>query len=242
MKNSANPFKVFEQTDKDSAAAEEGEYLNQFLLENKKRPVLLMLSGGSSLAALEYIGPTALGENLTISVLDERFSQDPEINNFHQVQKTDFYTLAFKAEASFFGTLPRNEDTMESLAKRWEANLRAWRQENPNGLIAATLGMGADGHANGMLPYPEDEKEFNRLFKTENWITYYNAGAKNKFPERLTTNVTFMKNVDLGFALVCGAEKKPAFERLIKKQGQVHELPALAWHEIKEVKIFTDIN
>src|SRR4051812_39427929 len=106
-------FKIFTQSDKESAAAEAGEHLNQFLLENKKQPILLVLSGGSSFALLDYVGKNTLGENLHISMLDERFSQDPAINNFSQFQKTDFYTDALNADASFFGTLPRDGETKE---------------------------------------------------------------------------------------------------------------------------------
>ena len=38
-----------------------------------------------------------------------------------------------------------------------------------------------------------------------------------------------------------GEEKKEKFEAVIKNQGEVYKLPALAWKEIKEVKVFTDI-
>jgi 6-phosphogluconolactonase/glucosamine-6-phosphate isomerase/deaminase len=131
---------------KDEATAAAGEYLNALLIENKKYPILLMLSAGSALSILDFVGDSAIGENLTISILDERYSLDPKINNFHQLQQTDFYTLAFAAEASFFGTLPRPDDTQDSLAQRWEKNLRNWREENPKGVVIATLGMGADGH------------------------------------------------------------------------------------------------
>lgn len=226
---------------KDESAAEAGEYLNAVLIENKNRPILLMLSAGSALSILEYVGATALGEHITISILDERFSQDPKINNFHQLQQTDFYTLAFAAEASFFGTLPRPDDTQNSLAERWEKNLRSWRQQNPNGIIIATLGMGQDGHTFGVLPYPENEDEFRKLFVSENWVRAYNAGAKNKFPERITTTLTFLKNFDIGLAFVCGPEKKQKLDAVIKKQGETYALPALAWHDVKDVKIFTDI-
>src|SRR6185369_10087310 len=117
-------LQIFRQPDPESAAAEAGEHLNFFLTENLKRPVLLMLSGGSSLAILEYVGKTALGENLTISMLDERFSEDPAINNFAQLQKTEFYKDAFDSEVSFFGTLHRPGESMEDLRQRWGKNLK----------------------------------------------------------------------------------------------------------------------
>lgn len=234
-------MEIFKQDDPEAAAAEAGEYLNSALVENKKSPILLMVSGGSAFAILEYIGKTALGPNLTVSVLDERLSDDPEINNFSQLQKTDFYTDAFDAEASFFGTLPRPGETMEELRSRWDKNLNAWREENPGGLILATLGMGPDGHTSGILPFPETPEKFEQMFNGQNWTEAYNAGIKNKYPERITTTLTFLKNIDIGFAFVAGKDKQEKFTELISANKKTAELPAAVWNEMKDVKVFTDL-
>jgi 6-phosphogluconolactonase/glucosamine-6-phosphate isomerase/deaminase len=242
MSNGVNSdLQIFRQQDAQSAAAEAGEYLNLFLTENRKLPVLLMLSSGSALSVLNYIGKTSLGKNLTVSVLDERFSQDPEVNNFLQLQKTDFYKDAFEAEASFFGTLPRPNETMEDLRQRWDKNLKIWRQDNPNGLIIATLGMGPDGHTSGILPFPENPMQFEKLFNSADWTAAYNTDDKNKYPERVTTTLTFLKMVDFAFTFVSGKEKQEKFAKLILRDAKIAELPAMVWHEIKNLKIFTDI-
>jgi len=264
MSNGVNKnFQIFRQTDSQSAAAEAGEHLNEFLAKNKKLPILLMLSGGSCLSIIDYVGPTALGANLSITMLDERFtpleartkntaadngglplmgfSQNPEINNFVQLQKTDFYKDAFEAEASFFGTLPRNGESIEDLRQRWDKNLKTWRKENPNGLIVATLGMGQDGHTAGIMPFPEDPIKFDQLFNNQEWTAAYNAGAKNKYPERVTATLTFLKMIDFGFAYVSGKEKQKKFGRLISRDAKAVELPAAIWHEMKNVKVFTEL-
>jgi len=155
-----------------------------------------------------------------------------------ELQKHDFYQLALTAEASFFGTLPRNSETSSDLAKRWEKNLRMWREENPTGIIIATLGMGADGHTAGIFP-DGDAQKFNNLFHASNWITAYSADTK--YPERVTTTLTFLKQIDFGLVYVCGTHKKPKLDELLKNQSKVNNLPALVWHEIKDTKIFTDI-
>jgi len=236
-----NNFQVFSQADSASAAAEAGENLNAFLTENKKLPILLMLSGGSCLSIIDYVGRAALGANLSISMLDERFSQDPKINNFLQFQKTDFYKDAFEAEASFFGTVPRNGETMEDLRQRWDKNLKSWRAENPRGLIAATLGMGPDGHTAGILPFPEDPMKFKSMFDGEAWTVAYDAGDKNRFPRRVTSTLTFLQMIDFGFSLVCGKEKQEKFTQLILGKFKTAELPAAIWHEMKNVKVFTPL-
>lgn len=232
---------LFRHTDAVSATAEAGEYLNQALTEYRSRPVLLMLSGGSAFNILDFVGKSSLSENLTISVLDERFSQDPEINNFSQLEKTEFFTDALKADCSFFGTLPRNAETPENLSKRWEKNLHSWKNENPKGIIIATLGMGADGHTAGIFPFPKNENTFNQLFENSSWITAYEALGQTKYPRRVTATLEFFKNINLAFALVCGSEKKPKLEELLANNATPAVLPALGWQKIKTVNIFTDI-
>jgi 6-phosphogluconolactonase/glucosamine-6-phosphate isomerase/deaminase len=234
-------IQIFRQSDALSAAAEAGENLNSFLAENKKLPILLMLSGGSALSILDYVGESVLGPNLTVSMLDERFSQDPEINNFARLQKTDFYKDAFEAEASFFGTLPRNGELMENLRQRWDKNLKIWRKENPKGLIVATLGMGPDGHTAGILPFPEAHDEFSRLFNTAEWTAAYDAGEKGKYPQRVTATLTFLKLADASFAFVAGPEKQEKFSQLISRNAKTAELPAMVWHEMKNIKVFTPL-
>jgi 6-phosphogluconolactonase/glucosamine-6-phosphate isomerase/deaminase len=236
----ANDFEVNSEANEVAASAAAGEHLNAFLGENKKRPILLMISGGSAINLLNYVGQTNLGENLTVSVLDERFSDSPDVNNFLQLQKSEFYKDAFEAGASFFGTLPRKDETMEHLATRWENNLVNWKTANPDGLIAATFGMGVDGHTAGIFGY-DDEKMFTGMFNVKDWVVAYDAGPDKKFHIRLTTTLTFIKQIDFGFAYVCGAEKKDMLEAIIAGHGNLNQFPALVWHDVGKMKIFTDI-
>ena len=236
-----NKFEIFKQVDKAAAAAEAGEYLNRLLTENKKKPILLMVSGGSALEILDFVGTTAMGENLTVSMLDDRFSEDKEINNFSQLQKTDFYSQALEAGVSFFASLPRKEDTMQTLSERWENNLKTWRKENPKGIIIAILGMGPDGHTAGIFA-DEDKKSFEQLFNAKPLLTAYNVGNKHQYKDRITSTITFLEKINFGIAFVCGQDKKEKLDLVIKNQGEVNELPALAWHGIKNIRIFTDIN
>ncbi len=262
-----NKFQIFVQADKEAAAAEAGEHLNLLLTEHKKTPVLLLVSGGSALGILDYVGSTSMGENLTVSVLDERFSPGVEVNpvrsslispndennndtpttpadtsngvnNFAQMQKSDFYQLAFDAGSSFFGTLPRQSESMAELKARWETNLKNWKKENPDGLIIATLGMGADGHTAGIFPQADKEK-FKNLFESENWVTAYTA--KTQHAERITTTATFISKIDIGLVYVCGLDKKTKLSEVIKNQSEINTLPALLWHKIKDTRVFTDI-
>jgi 6-phosphogluconolactonase/glucosamine-6-phosphate isomerase/deaminase len=226
---------------REEAAAAAGEALNQYLTENLKNPVLLLLSGGSALSILDYVGPSALSENLSVCVLDERFSEDPIVNNFSQLQKTEFYAFAFEAGCSFFGTLTRPNETAKMLAQRWQTNLQNWLKDNPTGKIFATLGMGADGHTAGIFPMPENPIKFKTLFQSDSLVAEYDATGKTQLPLRITTTLTFLAKINHAIAFVCGMGKKEKLEQVLAKQGKINELPALAWHKISKVEIYTDL-
>ena len=223
------------------ATAAAGEYLNELLTDHKKSHILLLLSGGSSLAVLDYVNTSPLGENLTITMLDERFSQEPEINNFLKLQKLDFYSGALAAGVNFIGTLPRPGENLEDMRYRMETNLRTWQKDHPRGKIFAVFGMGSDGHTAGIFPFEEDAQFFSENFENRHYVAGYKADGKHKYPERLTATFPFFKNIDEAILFACGHEKKEALSQLIKGAEQPHRLPALGIYETKNFSIFTDI-
>jgi 6-phosphogluconolactonase/glucosamine-6-phosphate isomerase/deaminase len=232
-----NKLQITRLQSKEETAKKAGEKLTKILAENKNSPLLLMLSGGSAFSVLLHVNTENLGENVTISALDERFSQEKTVNNFLQFQKTEFYTKAQELECNFIGTLPRINEGLEDFAKRWEARLKLWREENPNGKIIAVIGMGPNGHTAGMFAVDT----FNDLFLNEAWVVGYNVGDKNEHKERVTTTVTFFKQIDEAIVYIAGEEKKAKLDAVISKLDKIEQLPALVWHEIKNVEIFTDI-
>jgi 6-phosphogluconolactonase/glucosamine-6-phosphate isomerase/deaminase len=217
-----------------------GYELNRLLEDCNMEPVLLMVSAGSAFALLDGVNMENVSENLTVSVLDERFSTDSKINNFLQLQQTQFYKQALDAGTNFIGTLPRPGETKEQMASRWEKTLRAWRDENPDGKIIVTLGMGTDGHTAGIMPFPEDAMKFSQLFKSKNWITAYDAQNKNPHALRVTTTITFFPQIDNAVALVCGEQKKLKLKELATGAFNVNVLPAQVWNKIKNVVLLTD--
>lgn len=233
-------IRFIRETSQAAGEAAAGEILNRLLEQNKNNPVLLLLAGGSALKVLDYIGAAAMGGSLTITASDDRFSEDAAANNFLQLQKTDFYALAQGADANFFGTLPRPGEKMEEMAKRWEYNLRTWRQENPRGKIFALLGMGADGHIAGMFPYPEDEDKFHRLFENEDWVAAYDALGKHKYNLRVTITSTFFKFMDEAVLFACGWEKQNKLRELEEGKSSPNELPAAALYAAKNATAVTD--
>ena len=234
-------MKIFHAQDPAHAAEAAAETLNEFLKANRGNAVLLLFSGGSALAISDFVGEELLAENLTVSVVDERFTADPALSNFAAMQATPFYELAQDKGVSFIGTLPRPGETLAQISHRFGHALDEWRTEHPQGKIFAVLGMGADGHTAGIFPLKTQETEFRRLFLGQDRVVGYNNGGQKPPPERFTVTLSFFKLIDQAVIFVSGQEKKPVLEAVLEKIGKLNELPALGWQEIKSAEIFTDL-
>ena len=99
--------------------------------------------------------------------------------------------------------------------------------------------MGADGHTAGIFPYPDSEEKFKELFEGENWVVGYDAAGKHQYNLRATVTNTFLRNkVEAAVAFVTGEEKKEKFEQM-QVEGNIAEIPAIIWNQMKIVKVFS---
>jgi len=146
-------LKLHIHKDKEEAVGHAGLDLSDFLEEHKDKDLLFLVSGGSSFSMLEGIPKYVLGKNITISVLDERYDQTNENNNFSQLKKTKFYERAKHAGCHFIDTSVKEGQTQEELADFFEESLRKWLKEHIDGKIIATAGVGADAHTAGIMPF-----------------------------------------------------------------------------------------
>lgn len=230
--------------DSDQLKTEAREAFITFIAEQKEKPVLILASGGSSLEILSGINPFYLGPRLTVGMLDERFDQNSEVNNFTQLTKTKFYQAAKDKNVLFIDTRPGMSESLEELTARFEESLKAWRSENPDGAILITQGIGEDGHTAGILPYPEDPDLFQSLFDREGkWVAGYDATlAKNPYPQRVTVTLPFLRyEVNKAIVYVRGDNKKEALARVLAGKEKLWEVPARIVHHMKSAIIFTDI-
>lgn len=227
------------------AARKGAEALNEALTELQGGiPTLLLLSGGSALHLLPAIDLKLLGRHITITVLDERFTEDPLANNFAQISRTLFYHHAEALGVSFIDTRAQRHENLEQLASRFEASLFEWAKKHPEGKIIATLGIGYDGHTAGIMPYPENPELFDKLFNDpDHWAVGYDAGmSKTEHPLRVTTTLVFLKNaVDFAVVYVVGEQKIAAFQHATAEEGSSAQTPARILREMKQVRIYTDI-
>lgn len=222
------------------ATASAGETLNTLLKQAQPTPILLLLSAGSALTILDYINATSMGENLTITMLDERFSPEPDANNFLQLQKLEFYTLALNANVNFIGTLPRINENRNDMQTRLEISITNWIKNHPNGKIFATIGMGADGHTAGIFP-TSDIHFFETAFEGPHLITAYQAETGHKYLERVTATFSLFKLIDEAIVFICGIDKQLKFKTLVAGKAQTNDLPIMGIVQTKHFQIFTDI-
>jgi 6-phosphogluconolactonase/glucosamine-6-phosphate isomerase/deaminase len=210
-----------------------------------RTPILLLLSGGSAFQILDYVNAAILDQRVAIGVLDERYSQDPQVNNFSQLQSTAFAAVAKQRGAHFLDSSVQAGESLENLAHRFEQQLSGWTKAHPEGQIIATMSMGPDGHTAGILPYPvmEDKALFKRLFDDEKqWVVGYDADGKNEHPLRVTVTLPFLRTeLDAAVVFIGGEAKRAALGRVKVEEGSTAETPARIYREMRHAIIFTDL-
>lgn len=215
--------------------------LEKIMLENSEKNILLLFSGGSALSILSSV-KNGLGENITISVLDERYSVDPHVNNFMQIFETLFYSIAKENGCKFIDTRIIRDETIGDLSIRFKKEINGWKEKNPDGLIIITQGMGPDGHTSGIMPYPENKDLFEKQFDDKNnWVIGYDAGNKSQYSKRVTTTLPFLRTVDISIMLVTGKDKAEKLNKVLSETIPAHIFPAVIIKEMKKVYLFTDI-
>src|SRR3989344_9295691 len=220
-------LKVYVRNNKNDASTFFAKDITRKLKEFRdveRRDVLFLSSGGSALAALDSIDDDVIGPYLTIGIYDEKFDDRGQSVNYAQLRKTNFYRRVVAHGCRLIDTSTRNGENKEMLADFYENELRSWRVRHPRGAIMATMGIAQNGHTAGIMPHTEDPQKFSQLFEQERWIIAYDAKEKDPFPLRVTTTLTFLRQVDLVGIFVVGKEKGAMFGRLMSGDD-VAEIP-----------------
>lgn len=214
-----------------------------YLEQHADSSILFLVSGGSARNVLEYIDEAVLGENITVSQVDERFSGEEGANNYLQLTHTPFYARAKACGVAFIPSLPEESESLETAARRWEGALRTWESAHPQSrIIIVLMGIGPDGHTAGIMPFPEDPDTFRDVFEdTPRWVVGYDAGKKNQYAQRMTTTISFLETkVDQAFLFVRGEEKGDIL-RTILSSRDIPTYPATVIHTMKQVAVYTTI-
>ena|SRR3989338_4921848 len=221
-----------------------GIALQSVLIKRQNSPTLLMLSGGSCLEILPCIKKNILGNWLTVTTLDERFTLNPTDSNFSGLMATKFYSAITSRGCAIIDTRVNKNETLKLFEKRIRNEIISWRKRNLNGKIIAVFGIGADGHTAGILPYPENLKLFKKLFSEKDVsIRAYNmTKKKNPHTKRVTATLWFLKKiVDEGIIFAVGENKRSAIKSIISRNGSLAKTPARIIREMKSATIFTNL-
>jgi len=213
-----------------------GQALTAALRRHAGKPILLMVSGGSAFSLLDFVEPSVLGPQLTLTVLDERFSSDPAINNFAQLEQSDFYQTSIKRGVKTIPTKVLVGDSLQSLRNRFDTALHTWKEQNEDGVIMATMGIGSDGHTAGILP-GEHEVDFNG----DAWVVGYSVPKEvNQYTERVTVTNTFLRSqVTSAIAYAVGHDKYQLVQKIQSTDASVQEMPACIFKEMASFALFT---
>lgn len=218
-----------------------GNALDVLVKERNNKPLLMLLSGGSSLELVDFIKDASIESGITFGMLDDRYDTDPDINSFQKITHTQFYLRALRKGALFLDSSVYEQETLETYAERYEQQIKKWIKRNPNGIIRATVGIGPDGHTSGILPHPEDPQKFQALFNTEKFIIGYDVGAKNPHRFRMTSTFTLMKKFDRVLTYMTGKNKHDALQKVLAEEGDIATTPGRIIRELQNVQLFTDI-
>jgi 6-phosphogluconolactonase/glucosamine-6-phosphate isomerase/deaminase len=227
-------------TDKDAA-----RHINELLDEYRMRDVLLLFSGGSALSLLAHIDATMLTERGTISVLDERYTFDENVSNFSQLTKTAFFERARKQHVNVLDPRPTESEDLLDTARRFDLALKHWHITHHDGIVIATMGIGADGHTAGILPHPNNPETFTELFHHQTRCVkgYHVDQRVSPYQDRMTvTNTYLLRHVDHAVVYVVGEEKRSALEAVCTEHGDLHKTPARILGSMQDVALYTDVS
>ncbi len=224
-------------------AEEAAEYLGREISREieilKKNRLLFFVSGGSCLKVLPQIKNQDFS-GVTVAVLDERYDETNENNNFSQLRKLAWTNNFLKKGGTLISTKVLTGDTQQKLLDRFQKQIEKWIVDNENGRMLALFGMGEDGHTAGIFPESEKPQVFDEMFDSRELFVAY-VTDKNKFPKRITATNALFKKLEMGFAFICGQEKEAALHEFKQNKKRVNELPVLFLRNVKRIKIVTDI-
>ncbi len=223
-------------------AKETAAVLNSNLSKNKK--VLWLLAGGSAVKyyALmsEYVEKDLDLSNLTISLGDERYDENPihDTATWPVLRELELFQNFEKNGANIFHILTGS--SLESDANGFDQFLK---QEFD--YILCSLGIGSDGHTAGIIPLSSEEL-FHQIYSNDKLAVGHVQGGKH--PKRITITPKMITKSDKVLAYAVGEDKKPTLNTLQELdlsypgenwKSNLHNYPALYITE-RNGEIFTD--
>ena len=215
--------------------------VSEYISSRAGAPTLLMIAGGSlPETVLPHIDQRILTPQLTISIFDERCTEDESGLNELQLQATPFYDAAKVAGAQFLDVVVGDQGSCPMVAADWESRMREWQGQHPDGEIVVLAGVGADGHIAGILCHTPEETP---IFTSKEWIVAHHfVATDNPYPYRITPTFTFwQKVVATSFIYMSGTEKAAALKAIQADDGNLATTPGRVLNTLSgSVVLFTD--
>lgn len=202
------------------------------------KPILFLSAGGSSLDVLKALPSSVSFSDVTVSVLDERVTNNLSDRNFYQLQQIDCIQKQ-QDTIDFIDPLPDTDVDPAEAGKQFANNLRHWQEDNPSGQAIATVGIGTDGHIAGMIP--TSRNKFESRFSTDDIaVGYTDHEMENEFASRITTTKKFfLSYLDQAVAYAVGASKCSVLQQLTTIDEDVFSRPAELLKQVP-TNVFTD--
>jgi 6-phosphogluconolactonase/glucosamine-6-phosphate isomerase/deaminase len=210
-----------------------------------KENVLLLFSGGSALALVDHIHPRVLSSRHTLSVLDERYMFEEEDSNFFKLMHTNFFKQSQVNKSNYIDPRPKQGESLEETSRRFDLALKHWHILHRDGIVIATVGIGPDGHTSGILPMPEKETEFKKVFLDEKLcaVGYETTPEKSPHTKRITTTITYLlRHITHAVIYATGKQKKEILQKTLYSNESYAVLPSCALNKVSDAHLYTDIS
>lgn len=222
-------------------------YLSEHLQQKKK--IFLLLSGGSAIKMYKEMFDLVMHQvpaapNLTASLFDERFVEKGHADsNEEQLKQAGILEQLNKLQARWLPYLSNSTQSGDKEAKKISEVFSEAISHHDE--IVVLAGMGDDGHTSGLLPVRADSPNRQKVFETDQLITYYKVDpqdSNNPMLKRLTTTPAFIKQADQIFLYATGENKREAFKRFLANAEPMHACPVISLYQAKNaVKVITDL-
>ncbi len=216
-----------------------GKHISDTLRMHAHQPVLFLISGGSALTVLTHIDPEVLGANITIGLVDERFTTDEQGNNFMQLESTDFYKTALEKGVRFIVTKPHSGERHENFALRIGDALESLIETTHTQFTVGLFGIGEDGHTASI--FPSTEHEFKQAYNSDR--PYVAISRPDiPYPFRISLTPQFIEEkIDEVILYAVGSKKcDNILSYMHTKNFGAHEIPALIPARHIGSTLFTD--
>lgn len=221
-----------------------GKSISQLLDIYKDQDVFLLASGGSALGVLGSIDYANIGPHVHMCVVDERYGVEKEDQNYYLLSQTDFAREFIARGGVVCDTAIDKCATLQDAEHLFEQHFSAIAEKGSKGevVVITLLGVGADGHTAGIMPYPGEAHVYRRMFHAQNkFAVGYDAGEKNAFPKRVTASGSFLVLAsDHAIVYAVGADKRDVLRKIVDTEGEESTHPARIVHEMRDVHIYTD--